>query len=225
MDAGLLASALQQGFKNVVGNAQLIGGIIKGIGNKRPEYQIPKEAQAALRLSQVNYADPFMPGEQRAYDQNMLAAANAARMYTESGAGVAGAAAVQAGQSKGAMDISVQSAMFKQRQLQNLQGQLGTMAEYKDKQWQMNKFAPYAQRYNESREMIGAGITNISGAMSGMSKLGAAQMAIGGNTPTVNAGQTATGSVSGALQDWSTKLGVSPEQLNNMLSELAKQAR
>ena len=45
------------------------------------------------------------------------------------------------------------------------------MADYKDQQFQMNEFAPYAQAYQEGRQMTGAGFENIYGALSGIANI------------------------------------------------------
>ena len=60
----------------------------------------------------------------------------------------------------------------KERQQAALTDMLGVRAKYKEQQWQMNEFAPYSDKYQEFRQMVGGGEQNIFGALNNLSGIG-----------------------------------------------------
>jgi len=138
---------------------------------QRPEYKIPEEVSRSLAIAKANYADQTMPGESRMMDQNNLAAANAVKAITEGGGSLSAIAGVQAQQSKFAGDILTQSQNYQRQDEQQYQQLLGTMADYKDQAFQMNKFAPYAQNYAEGRQEVGAGLQNLYGSLNSIANV------------------------------------------------------
>jgi hypothetical protein len=150
----------------------------------RPEYETPEEVKQALAISQANYADPTMPGQQTMYDRNSLAAANAARAAIEGGGGISSLAGIAAAESQGAQNIGIAGANFQNQQELQYQNQLGNMANYQDQAFQINEFAPYTEAYNEGREQIGAGQQNLYGALGSIAKVGMG-MAMNPTAPTV----------------------------------------
>jgi len=205
------APAIMQG---ITGLAQMIGGKKQLNNLERPEYEIPNEVKQALAISRANYADPTMPGQQTMYDRNSLAAANAARAAIEGGGGLSSLAGISAAESTGAQNIGIAGANFQNQQELQYQQQLGNMANYKDQEWQVNKFAPYSEAYNEGRERIGAGQQNFMSALGGIAKVGLGMMQMPPGTPDAGVlGQdavknaTQTGSINRILESMQSYWG------------------
>lgn len=152
----------------------------KGLKNlERPQYEIPAEAEAELAMAASNYLSGQMPGEGRAADRLDVAAANAGAMAADSGNALGMSSAIQANESAGINDLSDHVAQYSMEMGQRYQQALGMMAGYRDRQWQINKFAPYAEKANEYREMIGAGQTNIMNGLGSLSSIGVSALSAG----------------------------------------------
>lgn len=152
----------------LVGKAAI--GVTQGLAGafmqaKRPKYKIPKSEREALALAKLRAADPNMPGEQRAIDKAMLAEANAVRAAQDSGNAMEVIPAISAGTQGNLADIAAQSAQFQNNDLNGLDAALSRNAAYQDQAFQMNEYAPYAQRYELKQQLLGAGVTNVMGAL------------------------------------------------------------
>ena len=151
--------ALGQG---VLGLGQSIGGTLSG--GKRPEYEIPPALRESLALARINVADPNAPGYGQAKAEadltmsNQLAAAQQQGNPQESIQAIAGA------QQKSMRDLEMYNQQSQQQDYASLQGELGKLQQAQDLQFQMNKFAPYADKSQQSKNMIGAGLQNLYGA-------------------------------------------------------------
>jgi hypothetical protein len=166
------AAPIMQGITGII---QSIGGRNQLKNLERPQYEIPNEQKQALAIARQQYADPYMAGENRMLDQNAMAAQNALTATAQGGAPLSAIAAVQARQSQGAANIGVASAQAQERDAAGYQAALGQMAQYRDQEWQMNKYAPYMQKYNEGRERIGAGQQNMFSALNALGNIGMAE--------------------------------------------------
>lgn len=154
---------------------------------ERPTYQMPEETLRAAALSRQAFADPTTPGQQLGLQQAGLSASNAMQAALQGGGGLAAISAIQAGQDLSSQQIAAQTDAFKLQQQANYQAQLAQVAQGRDLEFQMNKFAPYSEAYNEGREMIGAGTTNLMGALGGIANVGMAMMLSDmGKEPTVS---------------------------------------
>lgn len=138
------------------------GGIYSATNRSRPKYDIPKSAQEALQTARILAADQQAPGEQRNIDQINLTSANAIRAAQESGnvLSVLPAIAGEANRAKG--DVYSRSEADQKRDIQNLMQALSQNADYQDLQYQMNEFAPHAQRQQEMRDILGAAAQNAA---------------------------------------------------------------
>lgn len=153
-----------------IGGGQVLSSLLTKA--KRPKYEIPKSEREALALAKIRAADPSMPGEQRAIDRAMLAEANAVRGAQDSGNAMEVIPAIAAGTQGNLADIAAQSAQFQNQDLNNLDSALSRNAEYQDQAFQINKFAPYAQKYELKQQLLGGGLENLmkageQGAMMG----------------------------------------------------------
>lgn len=172
-------------FQGVSGLTQLFSGQDQLAGLQRPEYQIPDEQKQALAIARQNYADQTMPGYGRTMDQINLQSANALRAVAEGGAPLTSITGVQAKSQQAALDLGVQSANYQRQDELAYQAELKNMAQAKDMQWKINEFDPYAQAYAEGRQQIGAGMTNIFGALDSAANVAMAGM--WGNQPSAEA--------------------------------------
>lgn len=187
----LLLSAIPTLFQGITGAIQLAGGK-KALKNlERPEYAMPGDVNSMLTLAAQEAGQPYSQAQLNAMNQNGLSAANMAASARDAGQGAAFAPAIAAREQASNMAIAAQADDMRRVNMARLSDMLGVRAKYKDQEWQMNRFAPYMDNYNEARERIGAGQENLFGALNSGAILG--QMAFG-NRPTVPqvAGTTST---------------------------------
>lgn len=175
MTAAALAPSL---FNTGVGIYQMVEGNRRLNALERPKYDIPPEVYQQLVLSQQEFGARGRQEVQSRVD-NELAAANRAIMARDAGMANQSAAAIEAARQRGSNQIAVTADQKRQQDLNRLMASMGQMADQKAQQWQINEFAPYAQSYNEAREMIGGGIQNVSGGLSGISALSQVYMGQG----------------------------------------------
>ena len=190
----MVLAALPALFQTITGSIQAIEGQQTLNSLQRPEYEIPSEVRTALTLAQQEYGSVGRD-EMNARIQNQLGAANSASVAVASGNGYAAAPAIEAQRQAGSREISALAEQKRRADLQRLMASQENMANYKDQEFQVNKFAPYAQRYNEGREQIGGGLENINTGLSGVSSLAQIYMSgVGerGLSPTQAAGATST---------------------------------
>lgn len=151
LEIGMLVTAL----------GQLTGGIGKDLLNERPKKDLPPALMQSLSLANVRAMDPLGPG----YDQaralqaqnsaNQLAAAQAAGNPMEAIQSIVGA------QNEGLSNLAAMQAQYRDTAQRDLQQKLSEVAGAEDTQWQINEFAPVADRKREGRDMIGAGTQNL----------------------------------------------------------------
>lgn len=165
-------AAIPSIFQSIQGISQMIGGKKQLNNLERPVYEIPDAAKQSLALASSAFADPRMPGESQAYSRIGSAYSNYLRSAGETSNSLGGLASAQANTNRAYGDLATQSAAHQEGDRSRLMSNLGTYAQYQDAQWQMNKFSPYADAYNEGRERIGAGQQNLFGGLNGLSSIG-----------------------------------------------------
>lgn len=161
MDPLTMMAALQSG----VALGQSIFGAIKGTNNKRPDYDIPESAKQALELAKIN-ATGQMPGYTQAKDQNNLTTANLISAGANNGNITQMLPAIAARASLNNRNLSTDNANYQAGARRELRGAYNQYGKYEDQEFQMNEFAPYAQKFQESRDMVGAGLQNFNTAIS-----------------------------------------------------------
>lgn len=147
-----------------VGLAQTIGGALGSFGAKRPKYEIPESLKQSVALARIRTQDPYAPGYTQAKENLDLAAANALYASQQSGNAQIGLGEIVGQTEAGYRNLQEQNIQSQQRDISEYQSALGEMAKAEDLQFQMNEFAPYAQKYQQSRDIFGAGLENIMGA-------------------------------------------------------------
>ena len=169
---GGLVSAIPSLYKLFEGIRQRKEGKQGLAGLTRPEYETPEEALRMMNISQMRYADKFMPGEGAYTDRIEQQASNAYAQSSEAGNPFALITNIQA-QAGGQLQDMQTKSMQQQLQNENAYKQsLMQMSDYRDQEWQMNEFAPYKEKYTEYRDMFGAGTQNIYGGLDSLSAIG-----------------------------------------------------
>lgn len=175
-----LPLALMGGIMSAVpATYKLISGIRQAQQGKaglrrldRPEYEIPAEQKEALNIARQRYADKFMPGQGMFMDRIEQQAANAFTMASEAGNPFAAITNIQSQASNQMQDLQTRAMQQQLMNEQAYQQQLATMAGFQEKEWQLNEFAPYKDKYTEFRDMIGAGNKNIYGGLDSLAGIG-----------------------------------------------------
>lgn len=203
-----------QGFNQIKQGKELLAN------NKRPTYEIPDEVKAALTLSKSAYADPRLAGQGQAQNQIDATVANTLQQARDFGNPMQALSSIQSNANAATNNLNVEAAKQQERDRAGLQDMLGTMAKYQDQAFQMNKFAPYEQKYQEGRQQVGAGQQNVYGALDKISSVGLSMLAGSGGTPAMDIGVTAQNAAGNAQQtqqmgSWINNFGA---QMNNLMS-------
>jgi hypothetical protein len=169
---GGLTSAVPAAYQLFTGMKQQAQAGIGLSRLKRPEYKTPEEALRAMNISQNRYADKFMPGQGAYMDRVEQQAANAFAQSSEAGNPFALIANIQGQAANQLRDINTQAVNQQMANEKAYQQSLGQIADYRDQEWQINKFAPYRDKYNEFRDMYGAARQNIYGGLDSLAGIG-----------------------------------------------------
>jgi len=151
--------ALAQG---AMGLTQAIGGAFSSA--KRPEYKMPEAVRQSLALAKVNVANPYSPGYSQAKAESDLTMANQLSAAQQQGNPMEAIQTIAAGQQKANRDLQMYNEQDQKTDISNFQGELGKVAQAQDLMFQMNEFAPYQDKSQQSKNMIGGGIENIFAA-------------------------------------------------------------
>lgn len=171
----------------IAGLFQMLSGQDDLDNLKRPVYKIPGEAQNQFALARQAYADPNTPGASYMRDRVDMNTSNALRAAQEGGGGLSTIAAIQANANNAGREVEMQVARDKQQQLDRLGQMSDIMAKYRDQAWQMNEYAPYADKYAEARQKYGAGMQNMYNGLDRLGAIGTMAMSGGGTqSPTVS---------------------------------------
>lgn len=148
--------------QGVVGLGQTIGGALSGA--KRPEYELPPALRESLALARINVANPYSPGYRQAKAQSDLTMANQIAAAQQQGNPQESIQTIAAGQQKTQRELEMYNEQDQKQDVSNLQGELGKLQQAQDLMFQMNQFAPYADKSQQSKNMIGAGLENMFAA-------------------------------------------------------------
>jgi len=151
----------------ILGGAQLLSGIF-GKKPERPKYRIPGEAREALSSARMLSNNTVRPGNEEAVtqiNQGEANATNTAQRVTGNQTQILGASD-RAGliKSRAMLENNALNANFKFNAQKNLQNELHTFSQYKDKAFQLNQMQPYQDRAQTKGALISSGIQNIFGA-------------------------------------------------------------
>lgn len=157
---GIASSAGPGIMKAIKGSGQIQEGRTGLASLERPKYG------AALNLAKRAYGDQMMPGEANMYDRSNLNVNNIAAQASEAGNPLAILSSIQGQENKSIQNIASMSAQHREQDRINLSNKLDTA-------YQMNEYAPYAEKSQEYRDMVGAGEKNQYEGMSNLFNLGA----------------------------------------------------
>lgn len=158
--------------KGVLGASQMIRGEEGLAGLNRPEYERPTEIGQMLALSRQEYADPAMPGQGAAQDRLDMQTQTGFNQAKISGNTMAAIASLNAQSQAGQQNLATASSQQRMQDLQAYKAALTQSAQYTDQEFQMNEFAPFADKSQEYRDMIGAGTKNVYGSLTDLGGIG-----------------------------------------------------
>lgn len=137
------------------------GGLVASqMGGNRPGYEIPDSAKQALGQAGLLAYDQAAPGEPRRMDAARLSSANAVRAAQEGGNALETVAGIQGQENAAVQGILADSEVSQRQDMNTYMDLLLRMGEKEDLKFQMNEFAPYADKQNELRDILGAATQN-----------------------------------------------------------------
>ena len=137
----------------------------------RNPYETPAEALQALESAQIQAGQTELPG-QAAMEAQITGAAGGAVQATREAAVTpqdVAAGATQAYQNlylNPLRNLSIQASRRYDANQQNLQSQLGNIAQYRDREWQQNVLLPYQNAMQTAGQLSSAGQQNIFSGVS-----------------------------------------------------------
>lgn len=142
--------------------------------NKQPEYKIPQEEVDNLRLAETLGNQGMSLASRTAYQQSAdrgLTATTGAILRGGGDANSIGNAYQK--YNEGIANMSKYDDQRRLQNLQNLMGQRSRMSSFKDKDYQLNEYSPWANRAQAlAAQMAGAQNTQMSGINTAISGLG-----------------------------------------------------
>ncbi len=186
-----LIAALPSLLQGGMGIYQMIQGQ-QMANDPRPQYKTPGQVLGNQVLASQEYSTNSRVASEM-QNRGDAAAANQANTALNSGMGAGAAPAILAQMNDNARQSVIDGEQKRLADLARLMQANQGVAQGKDMEFQMNQFAPYAQRYNEGREMFGAGSVNAMNGVSGLSSLAQIYMA-GKETPSAAASAGITSS-------------------------------
>lgn len=169
-----LAGAIPGILSGIFGAAQMAQGQseFRRLDANRPEYEIPEAARQALMLAQSMIGD--MPGTGVQQQRIDTSAANMIQSAFQAGNPLAALGSIQANENKANLDLQTQNATFRQTAMDRAREALGTYAQYKDMEFQMNEYAPWKDKMQRAENMFGAGSKNLFGGVDAVSQVATA---------------------------------------------------
>ena len=182
------------GVQAAMGVGQAVAGFIQKKNLTRPEYHIPPEIEK--NMSEAELMSYYgMPDAQKAeYMQNIQRSTQSAlRGISDRKGGIGAVSVAQQTEQDAYMNLLSADVQQRMQNIQTAQSMRQTMAQYRDKAFEINEMQPYEQDYAEAQSLIGAGMQNVMG---GLQTFGTAKMledaaGLGGESKSF--GQTAVG--------------------------------
>lgn len=173
MDPGLILSAASAIPQAGLGIAQAIKGKKTLESAVRPEYEIPEEIKKNLSVAERMALEGLPAEQKRQYVENLNKNMGAALSgFTGRKAGLQGLTSLVQSQNEAFKNLAVEDAMARQRNELSAMNQRETMAQYKDKAFELNKMQPYQEQVDEGQALVGSGIQNIAGSLNQLGGVG-----------------------------------------------------
>lgn len=177
MDPMMLTSLLQMapgGIESLKGLGQIGLGAYQAFTNKRPEevkYEIPNEIKQILAMAKARSSNPFPEGDRIRSEMGAQlggAVQQTNQMAGGSGSSLGAIADIYGKQLSTMNQLALKEFEAKKQAEDNLSGALGTMADYGDKQWDVNVRQPYVQKLQEYFSKRSSATSNIFGGLNSM---------------------------------------------------------
>lgn len=151
------------GATTTLGAVQLAYGMYLADQNKRPTYEIPKEIQQNLTEANMR-ALQGLPEQQKQEYLNNLQKSTAYNLNNASDlkSGLIGTTGANNAMNAGYGNLMSADAQARMQNQNLASAQRQNMADYKEKEWQLNKQNPYYEMVAYSQGLEGAGMQNIS---------------------------------------------------------------
>lgn len=137
----------------------------------RPQYEIPSAVRSYLTRRNV-MANQDMPGRDLIEDRIGANVANTIgdvnRAASSSGAALGAITNVNQRAQEAISDLGIQSAQYRQQQMDKAAEAQRYMADYQEKEWEYNKNLPYQRAMNEYTQKKQAGNANLWGGLEGI---------------------------------------------------------
>lgn len=137
----------------------------------RPEYQIPGALKENVDTSRREAQFGELPGYRNALDRNDVAAANSLSAASEAGNALGMIPSIQANKSKADLDLETANADYRRQNLGMLYAANRDLAGAQDTAFQMNKFAPWADKYNMANNLTNLSYNRFTNLNKGMADL------------------------------------------------------
>jgi hypothetical protein len=173
----LMAIGMGLNFANsLFGGFQLLRGLSQAKSNRRPEYNIPQEIGQNLNQAQL-MAQQGLPMDvynrnAGAIDRNM---AFGLRSSADRRGGLQSLGALNQGANDAYSNLMAQDAQARMANLAQLYNMRNTMANYRDKAFEVNQMQPFQQKAAEAQGLQGAGLRNIMGGLQGAANVASSQ--------------------------------------------------
>jgi hypothetical protein len=155
---------------------QAVGGIVQGVTgaiqkgqakrmmrhNPRPTYKMPTEVRDNTAIATSRAGQGLSDGSRQVYEQDNDRALTASlEAITKNGGSVNNIGAIYSGNQNGRLRLALLDDEMRARNIQGLIAQNNEMAAYKDKEWEVNVFAPYADKAQAAATLAKQGSDNI----------------------------------------------------------------
>lgn len=165
MDPLLISSAVQAGSGLLQGITGLFQkGKAKRMAreNPRPTYRMPGSVMDNQRLSQSRAGQGLSDAALQVYDQsNDRALTTSTEAILKGGGSVNNISELYAANISGRQKMALLDDEMRARNIQNLIQQNNQLADYKDKEWQINVFAPFADKAQAAATLAKQGSDNF----------------------------------------------------------------
>ena len=166
----------------------IVGGIkskrakkdIEDLQSNRPKYEIPDEYLTNLSQAERMALQGLPEEQKRAYiQQQERNQANMLRAVSQGGNASRNIASIQQQNQDSYTNLLAMDSQQRMNNMQNLMNQRTSLAQEKEKQWNINKYQPYVQNYNQlSSDVAGAQSLTQSGLNSLMGGVSVAGMGV-----------------------------------------------
>jgi len=175
-----LASSLIPSFgQGITGSRQKKEAERLRKGTTRPTYETPLSAKKALGISEQQ-ATQGLVGRSILEDRLRGSTAGAVRateeVATSPASRLAAITATYGKEMEGMEDIAMADTQARLEAANRLSRAYGAMADYEDKEFAVNKQAPFEDTMAAASALTGAGMQNVQGSLEGLSRAGASAL-------------------------------------------------